>query len=76
LYDSSVAPTCSSNAGYLESYAIPPAASAGLIGGREVNLGPVGKQFQNGIAFCVTGGSSSTDNTNATTGGEIHIGYH
>lgn len=64
LYNSSSAPTCSSATGFIESIPIPASASgAGIV----VTL-PVGLGYSTGIGFCFTGGSSSTDNTNAATG--------
>lgn len=67
LYNLSSAPTCSSATGYVSSIPIPPAAASGQVGGREIQYN-IGKAFTTGIAFCVTGGASSTDNTNAATG--------
>jgi hypothetical protein len=34
-----------------------------------------GFTFGTGIGFCLTGGPSSTDNTNAATGVFINLGY-
>lgn len=72
LYNLSSAPTCSSATGFIRSIPIPPAASAGLVGGIVSNQ-TFGVQYSTGIGYCITGGSSSTDNTNAATGifGEI-----
>lgn len=75
MYDSAGAPTCSSATGYIRSWPIPPAIAAGLVGGIAVNLGSGGTGFTNGIGFCVTGGPSSTDNTNAATGLFINLDY-
>jgi hypothetical protein len=75
MYDSAAAPTCSSSTGFVRSWPIPPASSAGLIGGVAVSLPSVGTQFSSGISFCVTGGPSSTDNTNAATGVFINMDY-
>lgn len=72
LYNLSSAPTCSSATGFIRSIPIPPAAAAGQVGGAVSNQG-VPVNFGTGIGYCITGGSSSTDNTNAATGifGEI-----
>lgn len=72
LYNSSSAPTCSSGTGFIRSIPIPPAAAAGQVGGAISNL-TVPTNYGTGIGYCITGGSSSTDNTNAATGvfGEI-----
>lgn len=75
FYDAGSAPTCSSSTNFIRTFPVPPAASAGLVGGWEVHLPPEGLKFSNGIAFCVTGGASSTDNTNATTGGFINLDW-
>jgi hypothetical protein len=45
------------------------------VGGAAYHIAMTGIQFNNGIAFCVTGGASSTDNTNATTGGLVNLDY-
>lgn len=64
LYNSSSAPTCSSATGFIETIPIPASATgAGVV----IAL-PVGLGYSTGIGFCFTGGSSSTDNTNAATG--------
>lgn len=72
LYNLATAPTCSSATGFIRSIPIPPAAAAGGAGGAVSNQG-VGVNYGTGIAYCITGGSASTDNTNAATGifGEI-----
>lgn len=67
MYNSSSSPTCSSATGFIESIPIPPAASSGQAGGI-VSIEPMGEGYSTGISFCFTGGSSSTDNTNAATG--------
>lgn len=65
LYNLSGAPTCSSATGFL--YTVPiPASTTGA--GVAIPLGTFGQAFGTGLAFCLTGGPSSTDNTNATTG--------
>jgi hypothetical protein len=72
LYNTSAAPTCSSATGFIRSIPIPPAGAAGGVNGAISNQQfPVA--YSTGIGFCITGGSSSTDNTNAATGvfGEI-----
>lgn len=64
LYNLSASPTCSSATGFIESIPIPANASgAGVVAMEEV-----GEAYSTGIGFCFTGGSSSTDNTNAATG--------
>jgi hypothetical protein len=67
LYNSSSAPTCSSATGFIRSIPIPPAATAGLVGGA-VNPTSLAVNYGTGIGYCLTGGSSSTDNTNAAVG--------
>jgi hypothetical protein len=72
LYNLSSAPTCSSATGFIRTIPIPPAGSAGQVGGVVSNQGlPV--NYGTGIGYCITAGSSSTDNTSAATGifGEI-----
>lgn len=64
MYNSSSSPTCSSATGFIESIPIP--ASTG--GAGLVAIEPMGEGYSTGIGFCLTGGSSSTDNTNAATG--------
>jgi hypothetical protein len=64
LYNSSGAPTCSSATGFIESIPIPASASgAGISWTPQFPI-----NYGTGIGFCFTGGSSSTDNTNAATG--------
>jgi hypothetical protein len=72
MYNSSAAPTCSSATGFIESIPIPhgTAAGAGI-----VSMQPFGQGYGTGIGFCLTGGGSSTDNTNAATGVYITILY-
>lgn len=74
LYDAAAAPTCSSATGFIRSIPIPPAAAAGGVGGAISNM-PVPVSFATGVGYCLTGGASSTDNTNAATGvfGELRI---
>jgi hypothetical protein len=72
MYNSSAAPTCSSATGYIESIPIPhgTAAGAGIAFPQ-----PFGQSYTTGIGFCLTGGGSSTDNTNAATGVYVTILY-
>lgn len=71
MYNSSSAPTCSSATGFIETMPIPASATgAGFV--REI---PVGQGYSTGIGFCITGGGSSTDNTNAAAGVYLTIGY-
>lgn len=74
MYNSSSAPTCNSATGYVATIPIPPASAAGGAGGREITKN-IGQAFTTGIGFCVTGGSSSTDNTNAAAGVFVEILY-
>lgn len=74
MYNLSSAPTCSSATGYVATIPIPPAAAAGGAGGREIPKN-IGQAFTTGIGFCITGGASSTDNTNAATGVFVEILY-
>jgi hypothetical protein len=64
MYNTSSSPTCSSATGFIETIPIP--ASTG--GAGLVAIEPMGEGYSTGISFCLTGGSSSTDNTNAATG--------
>lgn len=72
LYNLTAAPTCSSATGFVETIPALGAAANGGVNGR-VNDPP--QAFTTGIAFCMTGGSSSTDNTNAATGVTITLLY-
>lgn len=74
MYNLASAPTCSSSTGYVSTIPIPPAAAAGGAGGREITKN-IRQAFTTGIGFCVTGGASSTDNTNAATGVFVEILY-
>jgi hypothetical protein len=67
-YNLSTSPTCSSATGFRQSYPIPPATAAGQVGGFSFPMPPAGIAFGTGIGFCLTGGSDSTNNTNAATG--------
>jgi len=72
LYNTASAPTCSSATGFIRSIPVPPGAASGLVGGIVSNQTyPV--NYSTGIGYCITGGSTSTDNTNAAAGvfGEI-----
>ncbi len=71
LYNLSSAPTCSSATGFVESIPVPASTSGAGI----VRTFPVGRNYGTGIGFCLTGGGSSTDNTNAATGVYLSIGY-
>lgn len=64
MYNTSSSPTCSSATGFIETIPIP--ASTG--GAGLVAIESMGEGYSTGISFCLTGGSSSTDNTNAATG--------
>lgn len=64
LYNASGAPTCSSATGFIETIPVP--ASATGAGIMAVVTIPIG--YTTGIGYCLTGGSSSTDNTNAAAG--------
>lgn len=64
IYNASSAPTCSSATGFIQSVPIPASTSgAGVVVPFAIPAG-----FSTGIGYCLTGGSSSTDNTNAATG--------
>src|ERR1019366_6666112 len=64
LYNLTTGPTCSSATGFVESIPIPASTS----GAGFAFLEPMGEAYTTGISFCFTGGSSSTDNTNAAVG--------
>ena len=67
LYNATAAPTCSSATGFIKSIPVVPASAAGQVGQTVVVLQlPV--IYQLGLGFCLTGGSSSTDNTNSVVG--------
>lgn len=71
MYNSSSAPTCSSATGFVETIPIPASST-----GAGVERWPhVPQGFTTGIGFCLTGGGSSTDNTNAATGVYLTILY-
>lgn len=67
LYNLATSPTCSSATGFIRSIPIPPASAAGGAGGA-IRITTVPIAYATGIAFCLTGGAASTDNTNAATG--------
>ena len=71
MYNLAAAPTCSSATGFVETIPIPASTSGAGI----QRMQELGQSFTTGIAFCVTGGGSSTDNTNAATGLYIAILY-
>lgn len=72
LYNTAAAPTCSSATGFIESIPVPAATTgAGYV--RDVS---VGDAYGTGIGFCLTGGGSSTDNTNAATGVYLSLHYN
>jgi hypothetical protein len=72
LYNSSSAPTCSSATGFVETIPIPQSSGAGA-GITTFNGAP--QAYGTGIGFCLTGGGSSTDNTNAATGVYLTVLY-
>lgn len=72
LYNATSAPTCSSATGFVETVPALGAAANGGVNGR-INTPP--QAFSTGIAFCLTGGGSSTDNSNAATGVYITLLY-
>lgn len=74
IYNSSGAPTCSSATGFIRTIPVPPAAAAGGAGGVARSLA-VGEAYGTGLGFCLTGGGSSTDNTNAATGVYVTLNY-
>lgn len=69
MYNLSSSPTCSSATGFVRTIPIPADTSgSGIV----ISVGP-GEGFSTGIAFCVTGGASSTDNTNAAAGVYVNL---
>lgn len=72
VYDSSSAPTCSSATNLKHTYPIP--ANSNGAGFMDAE-GAFGEAYSNGLGFCVTGGGSDTDNTNAVTGVYIEASY-
>lgn len=75
MYNTASAPTCSSATNFVRTWPVPPAAAAGGAGGIAVHLPVMGTVYSTGIAFCLTGGPTSTDNTNAATGVFVNIDY-
>jgi len=71
MYNASAAPTCSSATNFVNTIPVPASATGAGIS----HMIPVGQAFATGIGFCLTGGGSSTDNTNAATGVYITILY-
>ncbi len=72
MYNASSAPTCSSATGFVETI---PALGAAANGGGISRPWVVPQAYSTGIGFCLTGGGSSTDNTNAATGVYVAILY-
>lgn len=71
MYNASAAPTCSSATNFIETIPIPASASgAGIVIPQYM-----GQTYATGISYCLTGGGSSTDNTNAATGVYLTILY-
>jgi hypothetical protein len=71
LYNLAAAPTCSSATGFIETIPVP----ASTTGAGIVRTFPVGRAYTTGVGACVTGGGSSTDNTNAVAGVYVSLGY-
>lgn len=74
LYNLSTSPTCSSATGFVRTIPVPPAAATGGAGGITRSI-EAGEAYGTGIGFCLTGGGSSTDNTNAATGVYVTLNY-
>lgn len=74
LYNLSSAPTCSSATGFVRSIPVPPYSAAGGVGGVVIDKSN-GEAYGTGLGFCLTGGGSSTDNTNAATGVYVTLNY-
>lgn len=70
MYNLATAPTCSSATGFVETIPIPASATGA---GIAITQYPQG--YTTGIAFCLTGGPGSTDNTNAATGVFVTVLY-
>lgn len=71
MYNLASAPTCSSATGFVHTIPIPASTSgAGIV----IPI-TVPHAYTTGIGYCLTGGGSSTDNTNAATGVYISIWY-
>lgn len=71
LYNLATAPTCSSATGFVETIPVPASTSGAGI----AKSFPIGRDYSAGIAYCLTGGGSSTDNTAAATGVYVSLGY-
>lgn len=65
LYNLASTPTCSSATGFIVSLPVPADTSGS---GFAMSFPNGGIAFTTGIGYCLTGGSSSTDNTSAATG--------
>jgi len=72
LYNLTTSPTCSSATGFIRTIPIPHGTGAGA---GIANFYTVGETYGTGIGFCLTGGGSSTDNTNAATGVYLTLFY-
>jgi hypothetical protein len=72
LYNLASSPTCSSATGYVRTVPIPNNAGTGA---GMANFYSVGEAYGTGLGFCLTGGGSSTDNTNAATGVYVTLHY-
>lgn len=71
LYNLAAAPTCNSATGFVRTIPIPASATgAGIT--RDISAG---EGYSTGLSFCLTGGGSSTDNTNAATGVYVTLQY-
>lgn len=71
MYNLASAPTCSSATGFVNTIPVPASTSgAGIV----IPIA-VPHAYTTGIGYCLTGGGSSTDNTNAATGVYINIWY-
>jgi hypothetical protein len=71
MYNTAAAPTCSSATGFVETIPIP----ASTTGAGVVSMPSVPVGYATGISFCLTAGSSSTDNTAAATGVFLTVIY-
>jgi hypothetical protein len=65
FYNLATSPTCSSATGFTFSLAIPASTSGA---GFAFSFGTKGIAFGTGLGYCITGGPTSTDNTNAAVG--------
>jgi hypothetical protein len=71
MYNLASAPTCSSSSGFIASFPVPASASGS---GFAIPIA-VGQSYGTGIGFCITGGGSDTDNTNAVAGIYVAVLY-